>query len=453
MLDFTLTPEQLELREKAREFARREILPVVWYFDEVDEMPLFILRKAYEAGLMNLNIPEKYGGKGLGLVDQAIIVEEIAAACVGLATSLFDNSLGETPVILCKNEKVKEKYLPEIVKNFRLISFATSEPLMGSDVAGIQCKAEKDGKDWVLTGTKYWVTNGGYADYYSIFANVDPKSRHQGICAFLVEKTWDGVSVGNSIPKLGLRTSNTVGLEFDHVRVPEENVLAEPGEGFILAMQTFSRTRPIIGAFATGAARSAMEFAIQYVKKRRAFGQEIGNFQAVQFKIAEMYQKVETARLLTWKAAWEADTGKDPTITSSITKFYATEAASEVVNEALQIFAGYGYTTFYPVEKIYRDVRVLKIYEGTSEIQRIVVSRHALSQYEPVMPPLEDLPRTRAEDPKKASREGMKEQKAWRCRICGYIHYGDEPPEKCPYCHFPQSTFKKVWPEEHSKVK
>ena len=451
MLDFTLTPEQLELQKKAREFGLREILPVVPYFDRMDVMPLFILKRAHDAGLMNLGIPVQYNGKGLGLIDQAVVVEEIAAACVGMATSIFDNSLGAEPVVMSTNEPAKEIYLPEIAKTFRLISFATSEPLMGSDVASIHCKAERDGKDWILTGTKYWITNSSHADYYSIFATADPESGYKGICAFLVERKWDGVTVGEPIPKMGLRTSNTAGVELDHVHVPKENVLAEPGEGFILATKTFARTRPIIGAFATGAARSAMEYALDYAKKRRVFGQEIRNFQAIQFKIAEMYQKVETARLLTWRAAWEADSGRDPLIASSISKFYGTEAALEVVDQALQIFGGYGYSGYYPLEKIYRDTRVLKIYEGTSEIQRIIVSKYVLDHYTSVMPPLEDLPRLTAENPKKASEEGMKPQNIYRCRICGYTYYGDEPPEKCPSCGFAQFVFRQVWPESNMK--
>ena len=313
---------------------------------------------------------------------------------------------------------------------------------MGSDVAGIRCKAERDGDDYILNGTKYWITNGGIADYMSIFATVDPDSQHDGICAFLVERDWPGVSIGRKIPKLGQRGSNTVGINLKDVRVPKENVMAPPGEGFVLAMQTFSRTRPAIGAFAVGMARSAMEFAADYAKKRRAFGTKIGNFQAIQHKIAEMYKKVETSRLLVWKAAWEADNLMDPTISASIAKFYATEAALEVANEALQIFGGYGYTKMFPIEKLLRDARLYRIYEGTSEVQRYIVSGYAMNAYEPVMPPLEDLPIHREKDP--AELAANEDATAWRCRICGYVHYGEEPPEECPYCFFPQSAFKKV---------
>ena len=440
MLDFTLTPEQLALKEKARNFALKEILPVAWYYDEKDDIPLPVLQKAYDIGIMNSDIPQAYGGQGLGLVEAAILTEELAAACPGLATSIFDNSLGMEPLLLSENEEVRQRYLPRIADDFKMICFATSEPGMGSVVAGIHCRAKPDGEDFILDGTKYWITNGGLADYITIFATVDPKQQHEGICAFLVEKEWPGVRVGRAIPKMGQRCSNTTGLKFDNVRVPKENILALPGQGFVLAMKTFGRTRPIISAFGVGAARSAMEFAIDYAKKRRAFGTPVANFQAIQFKIAEMYQKVETARLLTLKAAWEADQNMDPTLNASIAKFYGTEVALEVVNEALQILGGYGYTKMYPVEKLLRDVRLLRICEGTSEVQRVIISGYVMSQYKPVMPPMEDLPLHREIDP--LSVEPTRH--AWRCRICGYVHYGDEAPDECPYCFFPRSAFKRT---------
>ena len=318
MLQFELSPQQKELQAKVREFSVKEILPAVWHYDEKDEIPLFLLQKAFNAGFMNTNIPIKYGGKGFGLIENVILTEEISAACPGIATSIFDNSLGMAPIILSDNEKLKEKYLSLITREFKRICFATSEPVMGSDVAGMRCMAEKKGDDYFLNGTKYWITNAGVSDYMTVFATIDPAKQHEGIGAFLVEKNWEGVSVGKPIPKLGQRCSNTAGLNFKNVRVPKENVVAEPGKGFILAMKTFSLTRPSIGAFAVGAARSAMEYAIDYAKKRKVFGTKISNFEAIQFKIAEMYQKVETSRLLVWKAAWEADNGIDPAISASI---------------------------------------------------------------------------------------------------------------------------------------
>ena len=443
MLQFELTPQQKELQTKVREFAIKEILPAVWYYDEKGEIPLFLLQKVFEAGFMNTDIPKKYGGKEFGLIENVILTEEISAVCPGMATSIFDNSLGMVPIYLCENEKLREKYLPLIVREFKRICFATSEPTMGSDVAGMRCLAEKKGNDYILNGTKYWITNAGVSDYMTIFATIDPAKQHEGICAFLVEKNWEGVSVGKTIPKLGQRCSNTAGLNFKNVIVPEENIIAQPGKGFVLAMNTFSRTRPSIGAFAVGAARSAMEYAFDYDKKEKVFSTELPTLEASQFKIAEMYQKVETSRLLVWKAAWEADQGMDPSISASIAKFYATETALEVVNDALQIFGGYGYTKMFPIEKLLRDIRLFSIYEGTSEVQRLIVSGHVLNNYKSAMPPLEDLPMIRGLDLNEPS---AKKVTAWRCRMCGHIHYGAEPPDECPYCFFPKTAFKKVWP-------
>ncbi|MFW6332525.1 MAG: acyl-CoA dehydrogenase family protein [Thermodesulfobacteriota bacterium] len=445
MLNFDLTPEQKEVREMVREFARREILPIAWYYDEQDRMPLEILKKAFDAGIMNTDIPEEYGGKGYGAVESALITEEIAAACPGLATSIFDNSLGMEPLFLSSNETAKKKYLTRIAKEFKLICFATSEPTAGSDVSAIRCRAEPDGEDYILNGAKYWITNGGVADYVTVFATVDPEKKHEAICAFVVEMDQEGVTRGRPIPKMGQRNSNTTGIHFKDVRVPKENVLAHPGEGFLLAMRTFGRTRPMIGAFAVGAARSALEFAVDYMKKRRAFGSPLANFQSLQFKAAEMFQKVETSRLLVWKASWEADTGQDPTINASIAKFYATESALEVANEALQILGGFGYTKMFPVEKLLRDIRLYRIYEGTSEIQRMIVSGYVMNVYKPVMPPLEDLPLLREKTPEDIQNAG---DTAWRCRICGHVHVGREAPEVCPYCFFPKSAFKAAKWEE-----
>ena len=444
MLNFELSSDQQALRQQARKFALKEVLPIAWHYDAIGEFPLSLLQKAFDAGLANTDIPKQYGGKGHGILDGILITEEISAACPGLATSIFDNSLGMQPIFLSANEALKTKILPKILTENKLVCFATSEPVMGSDVAGIRCKAEKAGEDYILNGTKFWITNGGIADYISVFATIDPKTRHEGICAFLVDKRWPGVKSGLPIPKLGQRASNTVGLEFTNVRVPGENVLAPPGKGFLLAMRTFSRTRPAIGALSVGAARSAMEYAIDYVKKRRAFGAPIAAYQGIQFKIAEMFQKVETARLLTWKAAWEADNTPDATISASVAKLYASEAALEVANEALQVFGGYGYTSFFPVEKLLRDTRLFRIYEGTSEVQRMVLSDYALKTYKPVMPSLEELPMIRDKAWDMLSEEEKESGAAWRCRMCGHVHHGSDPPDRCPYCFVASTAFKKI---------
>ena len=444
MLNFDLTPDQIDIRNKSRDFALQEILPIAWHYDEKNEIPLDVLKKAYNAGILNADIPKSYGGLGYGLLETILMVEEISAACSGIATSIFDNALGAAPLILCRNESLKERMLQSLVHEFKLICFATSEPTMGSDVASLRCLAKEQDGGYLLNGTKYWVTNGGIADYISVFATTDPNKGYAGIGAFLVDLHGEGVYRSNPIPKMGQRGSNTAGISFKNLFFPKENVIAAPGEGFILAMQTFTRTRPAIGAFAIGAARSAMEFAIDYAKKRRAFRTSLSNFQATQFKLADMYQKIETSRLLTWKAAWEVDSGRDATNAASIAKVYATEAAWEVVNDAMQILGGYGYTRMFPIEKLLRDIRLLKIYEGTSEIQRLILAGAALNTYQPVMPPLEDLAvvsrKTATGDDERAEAGTF----AWRCRICGNVHYGEEPPDECPYCFFPKEAFKKV---------
>ncbi|MFX1410114.1 MAG: acyl-CoA dehydrogenase family protein [Promethearchaeota archaeon] len=385
-MDFMLTEQQKALQKKAREFAIREVLPVARKYDESEEFPLDVIKKAWEEKLLNLAIPKEYGGLGYGLLDSCIVVEEISSACPGIATSIFDNNLGAEPILIGGNEEQKQRILTELITEFKLIAFATSEPSMGSDVASMNCHATKDGDEYVLNGNKFWITNGGYADYITVFATIDPEKKHKGIAAFIVDTKSEGVRLGKHIPKLGQRSSNTVSVGLKDVRIPKENILAKPGRGFVLAMQTFAHTRPAIGAFAVGCARSAMEYSIDYAQKREAFGRTIGNYQVIQEKIANMYKDIEAARLLTYKAAWEADQGMDNNLSSSIAKAFASDAAMNVTTEAIQIFGGYGYLRTYPVEKLFRDAKLYQIYEGTSEIQRIVISRFVMKRYEHAMP-------------------------------------------------------------------
>ncbi len=385
-MDFILSEEQKALQKKAREFAIREVLPVARKYDESEEFPLPVIKKAWEEGLLNLGIPKEYGGPGFSLVDSCIVVEEISSACPGIATSVFDNSLGAEPIIIGGNEEQKQRILTELVNEFKLIAFATSEPTMGSDVAGMKCLAEKDGDEFILNGNKFWITNGGFADYITVFATVDPEKKHKGIATFIVDTKSEGVKLGKHIPKLGQRSSNTVSVGLKNVRIPKENILARPGRGFILGMQTFAHTRPAIGAFAIGCARSAMEYSIDYAQKRETFGRPIGNYQVIQEKIANMYKDIEAARLLTYKAAWEADQGIDNNLSSAIAKAFASDVAMNVTTEAVQIFGGYGYLRTFPVEKLFRDAKLYQIYEGTSEIQRIVISRFVMKRYEHAMP-------------------------------------------------------------------
>ena len=445
MLDFTLTTAQQTLQQQARDFALAEILPATWFYEDNDATPLFVLEKAFAKGFMSHDIPQRFSGRGLGVMDSVLISEEMAAACAGLATSIFDNSLGLVPLLLSSNTELQEQLLPQLATEFKLISFATSEPLAGSDVAGMRCRAKEDGDEYILNGTKFWMTNGGIADYLTVFATVDAKLGHKGICAFLLDRRWEGITTSPQLPKLGQCASNTAGVKLHNVRVPRSHLLAPPGEGFALAMRTFARTRPVISAIGLGIARSAMEFALDYARRRQAFGKTLAELQAIQFKLADMLQQVETARLLIWKSAWEADQGLDPNISAAIAKVYSSEAATRVVNEALQIFGGYGYTRMFPLEKLLRDVRLLTIYEGTSEIQRVVLGTHALKNYRPVMPPLDELPILRGLD---LGDEEQRSTAAWRCRQCGHVHYGPQPPQECPFCFFPQGAFRRIWPPD-----
>ncbi|MHA1994468.1 MAG: acyl-CoA dehydrogenase family protein [Candidatus Hodarchaeales archaeon] len=384
MIDFSLSKEQITLQKKARDFALNEIIPVSRKYDQSGEFPYDVYQKAFEAGLLNITIPTEYGGQGLGILDSCLLVEETAAADPGITTSLFCNSLGQEPIILGGTKEQKEKWLRPFTKKLQFASFATSEPGMGSDVAGIATTAQVEGEELVVNGRKMWITNGGVSKIISLFCRMEGTTRHKGITAVVVPTETDGVSIGKPIPKMGHKASNTVMLRLDNVRIPLENVLGEPGKAFPLAMQTFAHTRPTIGAFACGMARGAMEYAIAYAKKRKAFETEIANFQAIQFMIAEMKMHYEAARLLTWKAAWEADKGWDNTITASCAKAFATDYGMKTASDALQIFGGYGYTTNYLIEKLFRDAKLYQIYEGTSQVQRMIVGRFMLSKYAPV---------------------------------------------------------------------
>ncbi len=390
MVDFSYSEKQLEMQKKARAFAQEYMLPYASYYDKTGEFPMSIVKKAWEAGLMNLAIPKEYGGPGLGLVDACIVVEEFAAGCAGMTTSIFANQLGPEPVMIAGSHEQKEKYLRPLTEELKLVSFACSEPGMGSDVAGIKTKVEKDGDEYVLNGAKFWITNAPYADYYTVFASLDPSKKHKALCAFIVDADTPGVKTGKPVEKMGHRASATSSIIFRDARVPAENLLGKEGEGFKIAMKTFSLTRPAIAAFATGLARSSMEFAREYSMKREAFDSKLRDFQVIQFKLAEMYMKVETSRLLYLKAAWAADTTPDATIPASIAKAFATDAAMECANEALQIHGGYGYIDQYPVEKLFRDAKLYQIYEGTSEVQRMILGRFVLDGYKPAR---ESMPR------------------------------------------------------------
>jgi acyl-CoA dehydrogenase len=378
VVDFTLTDEQKDLRELAHNFAEKEIRPVAWDYDRDGTWPQEIIEKAFEVGLMNIHVPEEYGGPGLDYLSGSLIEEEFGWGCSGIGTTLANNGLGSVPVMLGGSEETKRKYLSMLTEEPRLCSFCLTEPDAGSDVSGMKTRAVKKGDKYVLNGSKMFITNGGYADWFTVYAKTDPDAGHRGISAFVVESSWDGVTVDKKEDKMGQRASNTAALSFNDVEVPAENLIGEENHGFKLAMMALDRTRPGVAALATGIARAAFEFASEYSKERIQFGVPIAMHQAIQFMIADMATKIEAARLLTWQSAVLLDQGKRNTLQSSHAKRFAADTAMEVAVDAVQVYGGYGFIKEYPVEKLMRDAKIMQLYEGTSQIQRLVIAREVL---------------------------------------------------------------------------
>jgi acyl-CoA dehydrogenase len=379
-MEFLLSDEQLALQETARRFAQTEIAPIAAHHDQTGEFPMAVMQKAWELGLSSESIPVEYGGVGLSLFDAVLVVEELAWGCAGMATSIMCNDLGLTPILIGGSDDQKKEWLGYLTKSFRLVSFCLSEPGAGSDVAGLQLLAEKDGDHYVLNGTKCWITNGGVADLYTVFATLDRSTRHQGVCAFVMPRDTPGITVGKKEDKMGQRASDTRVIHFDNVRVPASQRLGAEGEGFKIAMRTLDCTRPSIGGLAVGIARRALEESVKYAKERKAFGFPIAGFQAVQFMLADMAKDVEAARLLTYQSAWMIDRGLRASKHSSFAKCFATDMAMRVTTDAVQVFGGNGYTREYPVEKLMRDAKLMQIYEGTNQIQRLVIARELLKE-------------------------------------------------------------------------
>ncbi len=380
VMDFELTDEQRILQETARRFAREEIAPVAAEYDERAEFPRHLMKQAWELGLSNTVIPPEYGGAGLSSVDSCILTEELAWGCAGITTSVMCNDLGLTPIVVAGTDDQKKEWLGACANEFKLVSFCLSEPNAGSDVAGLQLHAEKDGEFYVLNGTKCWITNGGEADLYTVFATLDRSSRHKGICAFVVPADLPGISPGKKEDKLGQRASDTRVIHFDNVRVPAAQRLGAEGEGFKVAMKTLDSSRPPIAALATGIGQRALDESVDYARERKAFGAPIAGFQAVQFMLADMAKDVEASRLLTMQSAWMVDQGLRASKHSSFAKCFATDAAMRITTDAVQVFGGNGYTKEYPVEKLMRDAKLMQIYEGTNQVQRLVIARELLKE-------------------------------------------------------------------------
>jgi len=377
-MEFELSQEQKEIQELALKFARNEMFPVSQQYDEEGKFPAEIFKKAWELGLVNTCIPAEYGGAGFTALDGVIISEALAWGCMGMNTSFMANDLALLPIVIGGSDEQKKKYLTPFTEEFKIASFALTEPGNGSDAGGIKTTLKDGGDHWILNGEKMWITNAGYADLFVVYATIDTNLKHKGITAVIVEGKSEGIMLGKKEDKMGHRSSDTRGIRFNNVKVPKENTLGKAGEGWNIAMSTLDHSRPLVASSALGGAQRAMELSISYAKERIQFGVPIAKHQAVQFMIAEMGMKIEAARLLTHKAASLCDKGIRNSNIASYAKAFASDSCMQITTDAVQIYGGYGYSKEYPVEKLMRDAKLIQIYEGTSQIQRLVMARELL---------------------------------------------------------------------------
>lgn len=380
MVDFKLSQEQQQLKQLAHDFAKNEIRPASAHHDATGEYPKAVLKKAWELGLMNTHVPEEYGGLGLGVLDGAIIGEEHAWGCSGISTAIEANTLAEAPVIVAGSDAQKKKYLGRMTEECLMAAYGVTEPNAGSDVAGIRTTARRQGDAYVLNGEKMWITNAAYADWFFVLAKTDPEAGHRGMTGFIVDADTPGITVGRKEMNMGQRASDTRGITFEDVVVPEANRLGEEGFGFKIAMKAFDITRPLVASGAVGVSRAAYEHARDYALERKTMGRAIAQHQAVAFMIADMAKDIEAARLLVWQAAWTIDQGVRNTKLASMAKCFAADACHRICSDAVQVFGGNGFNTEYPVEKLLRDSKIFQIYEGTSQIQRVIIAREVLGR-------------------------------------------------------------------------
>jgi len=378
VIEFELTEDQIALRDMAHEFAANEMRPKAAAYDQGHAFPEDVMRKAFEVGFLTCTVPAEYGGVGLGDLDTAIVSEELAWGCAGMYTTMMANSLAFTPILLFGTDEQKKRLFAPFLKDMAFASYCLTEREAGSDTSAIKTTARKDGSDFVINGSKCFITNGGVASLFVVFANSQPQKGPRGLSVFAVPRDAPGITVGKVEDKFGHRASNTTELFFEDVRVPAANLIGREGLGFSVAMRTFDKTRAAVGAAGVGIARAALEYSVEYAKTRVQFGKPIASFQATAFKLAQMAMDVEAARLMVWRAAWLMDKGKPNGKESAMAKCLGSDAGMRNALEALQIFGGYGYMKDYPVEKLVRDAKLLQIYEGTNEIQRLVISRDVI---------------------------------------------------------------------------
>ncbi|MEF3693803.1 MAG: acyl-CoA dehydrogenase family protein [Candidatus Cloacimonadota bacterium] len=381
-MEYFLTEDQLEMQEIARKIAQEKMLPLREEYDVEGTFPWDIVEIMAQSDLFAVLIPEEYGGISGKVVDLAIVTEELCAVDMGISLAFGVTGLGMYPILIAGSEEQKQKYLSQIATGKRLAAFGLTEAGAGSDVGGMATTARKEGDHYVLNGTKQWISNGGEAEIYTIFAMTDPAKGARGCSVFVVEKGTPGFSFGKKENKMGIRANSTRELIFEDCKVPAENMLGREGTGFITAMKVFDKSRPMVGAQAVGVARGAFEAAIKYSKEREQFGKPISSFQAVQFILADMATQIEAARALVMQTARMVDSGaKNYSKESAMCKYFASDVAMKVTTDAVQILGGYGYMKEYPVEKMMRDAKILQIYEGTNQIQRGIVAANLLKEF------------------------------------------------------------------------
>jgi acyl-CoA dehydrogenase len=375
-----LNDEQEAIVSEVRKFVKSEIIPVAGKCDEESRLPLDVIQKAHALGFLNILQEAEYGGAGLSYFDACLVVEELAAGCAGITTSMVANDLALLPIKIAGTHEQKLKFIKPITESGDLVSFCLSEPGAGSDAAGISTTIRREGDNYIINGSKQWISNGGFAKQFTVFGTTDKSKKHKGITCVIIPGDASGITRGHHENKLGQRASNTVSLTFDNVVVPVENRIGQEGEGFKVAMATLDASRPMTAIIAVGIARAAFEYALDYSKQRKQFGQAISTFQAIQSMLADMATDIDAGRLLTWRSALMLDKGIRASLQSSMGKLFSAEMAMKATTDSVQIFGGYGYTKDYPVEKLMRDAKLMQIYEGTSQIQRLVIAREILEK-------------------------------------------------------------------------
>ena len=374
-LQLEMSSDLKMLQELAQDFTTKEIIPQAIPHDESSEWPRAIFAKALELGLVNINIPEAYGGVDGSVLEECIVTEAMAYGCSGIQTALMINQLAVLPILIAGTDAQKERYLTALMDEGSVFSYCMTEPDAGSDVAGIKSTAVRKGDKYILNGSKTWITGGPVASYFTVFAKTDPDARHRGMSCFIVERNWPGVNTSKPLEKMGQHAAQACQVFFENVEVPTANLLGNEGEGFMIGMKVFDKSRPPVAAAAAGVARRALEEAVQYAGERTAFGQPISAFQGVGFMLADMKIRAEVARDLAFKAAWEIDQHKRNTLSAAIAKAYCADAAMQNATDAVQVFGGNGYSKEYPVEKLMRDAKIYQIYEGTTQIQKQIILR------------------------------------------------------------------------------